>query len=92
MVRHVFAVSPSASSKASTMRIGSRCGIRRVMWGYAVPGVMHLQAKKIEIETWPESRIEIDGEAVGNSPFCFELVPHGIRVVVGPGFVVPASM
>lgn len=59
---------------------------------YAVPGVMHLQAKKIEIETWPESRIEIDGEAVGNSPFCFELVPHGIRVVVGPGFVVPASM
>ena len=58
---------------------------------YAVPGVMHLQAKKIEIQTWPESRIEIDGEAVGNSPFCFELVPHGIRVVVGPGFAVPAS-
>ena len=50
---------------------------------YDVPGVMHVQAKKIEIRTEPESRIEIDGEAVGNSPFVFELHPHGIRVVVG---------
>lgn len=53
---------------------------------YDVPGVMHVQAKKIEIGTVPESRIEIDGEAVGNSPFVFELVPHGIRVVVGPDY------
>jgi YegS/Rv2252/BmrU family lipid kinase len=50
---------------------------------YDIPKVMHAQAKKIEIETWPESRIEIDGEAVGTSPFCFELVPKCIKVVVG---------
>lgn len=50
---------------------------------YDMPKVMYTQAKKIEIETWPESRIEIDGEAVGTSPFCFELVPRCIKVVVG---------
>ena len=45
-----------------------------------------IQAKKIEIDTWPETRIEIDGEAVGTSPFVFELVPQCIRVVVGPNY------
>lgn len=53
---------------------------------YNIPKVIFTQAKKIEIETWPETRIEIDGEAVGTSPFIFELVPQGIRVVVGVGY------
>ncbi len=53
---------------------------------YSIPKVIFTQAKKIEIETWPETRIEIDGEAVGTSPFVFELVPRAIRVVVGVGF------
>lgn len=53
---------------------------------YSIPKVLHTQAKKIEIETWPETRIEIDGEAVGTSPFVFELVPQCIRVVVGSNF------
>ena len=53
---------------------------------YTIPKVLHRQAKKIEIDTWPETRIEIDGEAVGTSPFIFELVPQCIRVVVGPNF------
>lgn len=50
---------------------------------YDIPKVLFCQAKKIEISTLPESRIEIDGEAVGTSPFKFELVPKSIRVVVG---------
>lgn len=53
---------------------------------YNIPKVIFTQAKRIEIETWPETRIEIDGEAVGTSPFVFELVPQGIRVVVGVGY------
>lgn len=53
---------------------------------YSIPKVLHTQAKKIEIDTWPETRIEIDGEAVGTSPFVFELVPQCIRVVVGPNY------
>lgn len=53
---------------------------------YDIPKVIYTQARKIEISTWPETRIEIDGEAVGTSPFVFELVPQSIRVVVGPHF------
>ena len=53
---------------------------------YTNPKVLHQQCKKIEIESWPQSRIEIDGEAVGTSPFVFELVPHAIRVVVGVSY------
>ena len=33
-------------------------------------------------------RIEIDGEAMGYSPFTFELLPGSIKVVVGPKFVI----
>lgn len=53
---------------------------------YKLPEVLHTQAKRIEIDTIPETRIEIDGEAVGTSPFTFELVPQCIKVVVGPKF------
>jgi len=53
---------------------------------YSIPKVLHKQCKKIEIESFPESRIEIDGEAVGTSPFTFELVPHAIKVVVGVNY------
>lgn len=54
---------------------------------YDVKEVLHAQAKSIEIISEPPTRIEIDGEAVGASPLSFELVPHGIRVVVGPDYL-----
>lgn len=44
------------------------------------------QGKKVYIESEPESPIEIDGEAMGYSPFSFELIPQSIRVVVGEEF------
>ena len=50
---------------------------------YRHPKVIATQAKKIEIESYPESPIEIDGEALGYSPFTFELVSQSICVVVG---------
>ena len=53
---------------------------------YSNPKVIFTRAKEIEISTIPETRIEIDGEAVGFSPFTFELVPHSIRVVVGTSY------
>ncbi len=49
-------------------------------------GVIHTKAKIIEIDSQPQSRIEIDGEIMGYSPFKFELIPQSIRVVVGPKF------
>jgi YegS/Rv2252/BmrU family lipid kinase len=50
---------------------------------YKHPKVIATQAKRIEIESYPESPIEVDGEALGYSPFTFELVPCSICVVVG---------
>lgn len=53
---------------------------------YTLPKVLFEQCQTIEIQTFPQSRIEIDGEAVGVSPFKFSLVPRSIKVVVGPTF------
>ncbi len=53
---------------------------------YTLPSVLYKQCKSIEIETCPHTRIEIDGEAVGESPFKFSLVSKSIKVVVGSSF------
>ncbi|MDR1681228.1 MAG: diacylglycerol kinase family lipid kinase [Prevotellaceae bacterium] len=50
---------------------------------YRISGVIARQGKQIHIDTTPESPIEIDGEAMGYSPFTFELIPRSIKVVVG---------
>jgi YegS/Rv2252/BmrU family lipid kinase len=54
---------------------------------YQIPKVIFKQCREIEIKTDPETRIEIDGEAVGTSPFKFSLVPKSIKVVVGKGYI-----
>ncbi len=53
---------------------------------YTLPEVDYTQCRTIEIATEPETRIEIDGEAVGTSPFKFALVPKSIKVVVGSSY------
>lgn len=49
---------------------------------YTHPKIIATQAKRIEIESFPPSPIEIDGEALGFSPFVFEIIPQSITVVV----------
>ena len=49
---------------------------------YNYSKVLSAQCQHITVETRPESPIEIDGEAMGYSPFTFELVPKSIKVVV----------
>ncbi len=53
---------------------------------YTLPKVLFKQCRTIEITSEPETRIEIDGEAVGTSPFKFSLVPKSIKVVVGSSY------
>ena len=48
---------------------------------YSVPEVMHTQCKRIEIESFPESLVQTDGEAVGTTPVVFELVPRALKIV-----------
>ncbi len=49
---------------------------------YNYSKVLSAQGKHIVVETRPESPIEIDGEAMGFSPFTFDLVPKSIKVVI----------
>ncbi len=53
---------------------------------YSVPDMLHSSCRRIEIESTPESSLHIDGEAVGTSPFSFELQPDALRVVVAEGY------
>ncbi len=53
---------------------------------YKISNISAWQGKQVLIESEPESPIEIDGEAMGYSPFTFELIPQSIRVVVGEEF------
>ncbi|MDR2359618.1 MAG: diacylglycerol kinase family lipid kinase [Prevotellaceae bacterium] len=53
---------------------------------YRIPKVLARQGKRVVIDTLPESPIEIDGEAMGYSPFTFELIPKSIKVVVGADY------
>ena len=53
---------------------------------YSLSSVLFKQCHTIEIESLPKTRVEIDGEAVGESPLKFSIVPKSIKVVVGTSF------
>lgn len=46
------------------------------------PKVVSATGRYITVESRPESPIEIDGEALGFSPFTFKIIPKAISVVV----------
>lgn len=54
---------------------------------YNIPKVSHHRGRKITVESFPESAIEVDGEALGYSPFEFETIDRAIRVVVSEKFL-----
>ncbi len=53
---------------------------------YSLPSVLFKQCHSLEIISSPNTRIEIDGEAVGESPLKFSVVPRSIKVVVGTSY------
>ena len=54
---------------------------------YKVKKVSHDRGRKIRIESTPEIAIEVDGEALGYSPFEFEMLDRAIKVVVAERFL-----
>jgi len=51
-------------------------------------GVFYARAKKIRVETQPGGlAFTADGELIGNEPVEFEVIPHTLKVVVGPDYV-----
>ncbi len=51
-------------------------------------GVFSARAKEIRVETQPPGlEFTADGEVIGDEPAEFSVVPHALRVIVGPGYV-----
>jgi diacylglycerol kinase (ATP) len=51
-------------------------------------GVFFARAKEIRVETSPGSlEFTVDGEVIGDEPAVFAVIPHALKVVVGPGYV-----
>jgi diacylglycerol kinase (ATP) len=51
-------------------------------------GVFSARAKKIRVETRPGGlEFTADGELIGDEPAEFEVIPHTLKVVVGPDYV-----
>ncbi len=44
------------------------------------------RGRRIRIESSPEIAVEVDGEALGYSPFEFDMIDKAIRVIVSPRF------
>ena len=47
----------------------------------------HYRGRKIRIESTPEIAVEVDGEALGYSPFEFNMIDRGVRVIVAKKFL-----
>jgi diacylglycerol kinase (ATP) len=51
-------------------------------------GVFSARAKEIRVETAPPGlEFTVDGEIVGDEPARFSVVPHALKVIVGPDYV-----
>jgi diacylglycerol kinase (ATP) len=51
-------------------------------------GVFSARAKKIRVETQPGGlEFTADGELIGDEPVAFEVIPHTLKVIVGPDYV-----
>jgi diacylglycerol kinase (ATP) len=51
-------------------------------------GVFSARARKIRVETEPGGlEFTADGELIGDEPAEFEVIPHALKVVVGPDYV-----
>ena len=51
-------------------------------------GVFSARARKIRVETQPGGlEFTADGELIGDEPAEFEVIPHTLKVVVGPDYV-----
>jgi YegS/Rv2252/BmrU family lipid kinase len=51
-------------------------------------GVFSARAKEIRVETQPPGlEFTADGEVIGDEPAEFSVIPHALKVIVGPGYV-----
>jgi diacylglycerol kinase (ATP) len=72
-LKEVLALAPAALAKSDYL---------------GTEGVFSARAKKIRVETQPGGLdFTADGELIGDDPVDFEVIPHTLKVVVGPDYV-----
>jgi diacylglycerol kinase (ATP) len=72
-LKEVLALAPAALAKADYL---------------GTEGVFFARAKKIRVETQPGGLdFTADGELIGDEPVEFEVIPHALKVTVGPDYV-----
>ena len=50
-------------------------------------GVFSARAREVRVETQPPGlEFTVDGEVIGNEPVEFLVIPHALKVIVGPGY------
>jgi diacylglycerol kinase (ATP) len=50
-------------------------------------GVFAARAREVRVETQPPGfEFTVDGEVIGNEPVEFLVIPHALKVIVGPGY------
>ncbi|MBA3471566.1 MAG: diacylglycerol kinase family lipid kinase [Herpetosiphonaceae bacterium] len=60
--------------------------------GYGtVPGLQYFQARTIEVACSRSLPVQVDGDAIGNTPMTFQIAPAALRVLL-PSTVRPASL
>lgn len=72
----------------SMSRLGVLMRVRSLYNGhiYKLKGVSLFRGRTIRLESTPEIMVEVDGEALGFSPFEFEIIDKSVRVVVSKKF------
>lgn len=51
-------------------------------------GVFSARAREVQVETQPSGlEFTVDGEVIGDEPVEFAVIPHALKVIVGPGYV-----
>ncbi|MCD7962816.1 MAG: diacylglycerol kinase family lipid kinase [Rikenellaceae bacterium] len=73
--------------KLSTIRVLSNFKALYNGLIYKAPEVSLHRGKNIKIESDPEIAIEVDGEALGYSPFEFDILEKGVKVIVTEKFI-----
>lgn len=70
-------------------RFGVLMRVRKLFNGkiYSIRKVSMFRGRKIRIESAPEIRVEVDGEALGFSPIEFEMIDRAVRVIVSEKFL-----
>lgn len=67
---------------SQTLRYAVQLLAERHLYG---PGIIHLNGRHVEIRTWTDSAIQLDGDAVGYAPLTVTVEPQALKLLAPEG-------